>query len=108
MPEISGENVEEANRRQNRSGQCLLLLPVAFDDLRVGDQSNMNKLVRVIAIKSFVETQLITPWQRMQGNETAERPIGFLKKRRRKADENSKRENDRETDDVDPTTRAWH
>jgi hypothetical protein len=66
VPQISRENVKKTERRQNRTRQSFLNFDIAVDNIGIGRESYGDKLVDVIAVKAFVEADLVEPGFRMK------------------------------------------
>src|SRR5687767_12798614 len=73
MPKVSGKDVEKANGRKNRAGQCFLNFDVAIDDFGVAGQTSGNEALDVTPVKIFVESYAIEPRCGVKGFELAER-----------------------------------
>lgn len=100
MPKISSQDVEKADRWQDRAGQTLLHADVAFDDIGVGCDSIPSESIDVFAVKAFVETHLHIRGVWVERGDRTQRParrecVG------RQTEENSECEYDRDGEDLD-------
>src|SRR5256885_14174316 len=103
MPNVSGEDVKEAEWRQNRARQFLLNVDVSLNDVGIRTQAAFAESVDILAVKTFVETDLVPSWLRMDCRKKMER------RSRKKwlggdAEKNSERENDRQQNNVGSST----
>src|SRR5205085_3635555 len=100
MPKIGGEDVEKAQRRQNRTSKILLNFDVALNKVGIRAEPVFAHGVDVFAIESLIEPYFVEGGLRMENGDGMQR-CARRKCMRRQAEENSDSENDHEQDDVD-------
>ena len=102
MPEVSGEDVEETNRRENGTGQLDLFLDVFQNDVGVMKKTLVDDLGHVAAVKFFIDahqTHIVPFWTRVEHGHGVQRSP-LIEQGGRQTQENADGEDRRQRDDV--------
>jgi len=95
MPNVAGEDEEEAYRRQNRAGQFFLDVDVALDKVGIRCDSAFTQRIDVMAVQPFIESSSVEPRRGVENPEDVKGAVsdetGWRQTNKNADDENSRK-----------------